>query len=258
MLQFDAATRKILDTSYLGADFTRRRMENMAALAPRPGQTLLDLGCGQGLLTVELARAVGPDGTVIGVDPSAEMRRAAEARCAAHPEIRILDGAAGALPLPDAALDGALALQVFEYLADIPQALADLRRVLRPGARLVIGDMQFATLSFASDAPDRMARVCAAWDHHVADPNVPARLPAALAAAGFTFLELRPLTFSATTLRPDSLAFMMLHLMRRYVVETGHVGAEEAEAWHAEQQRLSDAGRFFFSVTHFIATALRP
>lgn len=257
MLKFDAETLKILNVSYVGADITRRRMENMAALAPRAGERILDLGCGQGLMTEELARAVGPGGEVIGVDPSADMRADAEARCAGHAHVRIIDGAAGALPVADGALDGAVSLQVFEYLSDIPGALADLHDKLRPGGRLVIGDMAWSTLAWASDDPARMTRMQAAWERHVAEPDTPALLPAALEDAGFHLAEMRPLPFSAVTLRPDSLPFMMMHLMRGYAIQNGLVAETEAQAWFEEQERRAAEGRFFFSLTHFIAIAVR-
>ena len=70
MLKFDAETTKILDDAYQGADITRRRQASFDALTPIPGETIIDIGCGNGLLTGELARAVGPKGRVIGIDPS--------------------------------------------------------------------------------------------------------------------------------------------------------------------------------------------
>ena len=65
MLEFDTETRKILDVAYAGADVVRRRMENFRALDAKPGETILDLGCGTGPLTLEIARTVGGDGRVI-------------------------------------------------------------------------------------------------------------------------------------------------------------------------------------------------
>ena len=257
MLKFDAETLKIIDVSYRGADITRRRMENMAALDPRPGDRLLDLGCGQGLMTEELARAVGPDGHVYGVDPSPDMRTQAEDRCRDHANITILDGQAGAVPVEDGSLDGAVSLQVFEYLDTIPRTLSDLHDKLCDGGRLVIGDMQWDTFAWASDAPERMVAMQEAWEKHVAEPHVPAHLPAWLDRAGFRLIEMRPLPFATTVLRPDSLAFMMLHLMRGYAIQNDLVPEDEANAWFEEQEERAAEGRFFFSLTHFIAIATK-
>lgn len=96
MLKFDAETAKILDNAYQGADFTARRLVSYNALSPNPGETLLDIGCGNGLLTLDLARATGPEGRVVGIDPSADMRKVAAARCAGQPHVTFRDGLAGA------------------------------------------------------------------------------------------------------------------------------------------------------------------
>jgi len=257
MLNFDAETLKLLDESYLGADITRRRAVNMAALDPGPGERILDLGCDQGMMTEEIARAVGPTGEVIGVDPSGDMLASARDRCAGHANVRILEGGAGAIPVEDASLDGAAALQVLEYVDDIAGACAELARVLRPGGRVVIGDMQHETLSWASDDPARMERMTKAWERHVAEPNAPARLPHLLTDAGFQVIEMRPIPFTAFKLRPDSFPFMLMHLMRGYAIQNDLMPEAEAQAWFAEQEARAAAGRFFFSLTHFIAIAIR-
>src|SRR5215213_7979468 len=90
------------------------------ALRPRAGETIVDVGSGLGHLTIELSRAVGDAGEVIGVDPSVDMRTAAATQCDGLSNVRIFDGTAAALPLDDGSADGAASLQVFEYLSDIP------------------------------------------------------------------------------------------------------------------------------------------
>lgn len=77
MLKFDEDTARLLEDAYQGADVSRRRRAAFDALMPAPGEQLLDLGCGNGLLTLELARAVGPAGHVTGLDASPQMLEAA-------------------------------------------------------------------------------------------------------------------------------------------------------------------------------------
>ena len=124
MLNFDAETLKLFDVSYLGADIARRRAVNMAALDPAPGERILDLGCGQGMMIEETARVVGPTGEVIGVDPSADMLAGTRDRCAGHANVRIREGGSSAIPCKDASLDCAAVLQVLEYVDDIAGASA--------------------------------------------------------------------------------------------------------------------------------------
>ncbi|MCK7613400.1 methyltransferase domain-containing protein [Roseibium sediminicola] len=255
MLNFNAKTAKLLETAYQGADFSRRRRASFDALGPKPGDIIADIGCGNGMLTLELARTVGDHGRVIGIDPSEDMRSAAVARCADWDNVAFHDGTATQIPLDSASVDKAVSLQVFEYLDDLPGAVAEAHRLLKPGGRLVIGDMHWDTITWFSDHADRMEKMIDAWDGHLVERCIPAVLPPLLRAGGFAVDAVLPVPFSATVLNPDGLANMMIHLMEPYVVNKGLVSAEDARAWAEEQQALSDAGRFFFSITHFVISA---
>ena len=92
MIQFDAATARLLENAYQGRDMVKRRLATLEALAPEAGDIIVDVGSGPGYLTVELARAVGETGEVIAVDPSADMRMAAASQCNGFANVRILDG----------------------------------------------------------------------------------------------------------------------------------------------------------------------
>ncbi|MBM1632320.1 methyltransferase domain-containing protein [Sulfitobacter mediterraneus] len=255
MLKFDAETAKILDNAYQGADVTARRLVSYNALSPNPGETLLDIGCGNGLLTLDLARATGPEGRVVGIDPSADMRKVAAARCAGQPHVTFRDGLAGALPVEDGVADGAVALQVFEYVEDLGTAMRDAMRCLKPGGRLVIGDLHFGSFIWHSENLPRMARMRAAWDHHFVHADLPTKMLPLLKEAGHRVEAVRPFTTADHCLRPGGLARMMMHLMTRYAVENGHVSQDEADDWFAEQEDLARRGHFFFSLSQFVITA---
>ena len=109
-----------------------------AALAP--GERVLDVACGTGLVTFEAARAVGPHGRVLGVDLSGEMveaaRQCAEQRHTSNLSFARMD--AEALRLPDAGFDVVLCALGLMYMPDPAQALREMQRVLRPGGRIVI------------------------------------------------------------------------------------------------------------------------
>ncbi|MGR3723066.1 methyltransferase domain-containing protein [Abyssibius alkaniclasticus] len=98
MLEFDEATARQLEIAYQGADIVQRRRASFDAIDAQPDETIVDIGCGNGLLTAELARAVGPAGKIIGVDPSHAMRSAATLRCQNMPWVALHDGLASALP----------------------------------------------------------------------------------------------------------------------------------------------------------------
>jgi ubiquinone/menaquinone biosynthesis C-methylase UbiE len=254
MLQFDAETTRLLENAYRGSDIVKRRLVNLEALAPRAGETIVDVGSGPGYLTAELARAVGDAGEVIGVDPSSDMRRAAASHCEGFPNVRFLHGTAAGLPLDDASAHRAVSLQVFEYLSDIPGALVEIRRVLRPGGRLVVGDMHWDSWMWHSDEPERMAAMMKAWDHHLADRCVPARLPAMMREAGYQVDTIKPVVVLDTVLRNDGLAMMLLNLMQAYALKNDLVDEGTVRAWADEQRRLAADRRFFFSLVHFVVS----
>jgi ubiquinone/menaquinone biosynthesis C-methylase UbiE len=257
MLSFDEHTTRLLEDAYQGADVSRRRRATFDALAPQPGDQVLDLGCGNGLLTLELARALGPDGHVTGLDASPQMLAAARTRLNGRSNVTLTEGDAAQLPFDDTSFDKATSLQVFEYLTDRRPALRALHRVLKPGGRLVIGDMHWDTLAWHSDNTARMNRMLDAWSRHMAVRDLPAKLPAEMRSCGYDVQSMRPLTICDCHLRPDGLAAMMIQLIRAYAVDIGATDTDDADAWAREQQELAAEGRFFMSLTHFVCTAQR-
>jgi SAM-dependent methyltransferase len=252
MLKFDAETTQVLENAYQGADMTRRRQASFDALRPGPGETIVDIGCGNGMLTAELARAVGPAGSVIGIDPSSDMQAAAKNRCGDYVCVEFLEGYANSLPLADGIADKAVSVQVFEYIEDVEGALEEALRCLKPGGRLVISDLHFGSFIWYSDEPGRMSRMIASWDEHFVSGSLPARLPGLLKAKGQIVEAVLPVTLTDHELKPDGIAITMMHLMKHYAISNDLVEEAVAQAWFDEQEKLASEGRFFFSITQFV------
>ncbi|MBI3770407.1 MAG: metalloregulator ArsR/SmtB family transcription factor [Deltaproteobacteria bacterium] len=98
-----------------------------------------DLGCGGGQVAEALAPCVR---RVIAVDDSAAMLQAARRRLRAHPNVELRRGRLEALPIDDGALDAATCVLVLHHVPNPADALAEAARVLRPGGRLLVVDMQ--------------------------------------------------------------------------------------------------------------------
>jgi SAM-dependent methyltransferase len=108
----------------------------IAALRPRPGERILDVGCGAGAASLELARAVAPGGRVLGVDISRPLLEAARARAEGLAGVDFLEADAQAHPFEPASFDGAFSRFGVMFFADPPAAFGNIRRALKPGGRL--------------------------------------------------------------------------------------------------------------------------
>lgn len=120
----------------------RRRVGELAAV--RDGESLLEVAVGTGAQLVELARR-NPSGRTVGVEPAPGMLKQARRRLAGSglERVELLEGSALELPLADDSFDLLVNAYMLDLLPrdDIPRALAEFRRVLRAGGRLVLSNM---------------------------------------------------------------------------------------------------------------------
>lgn len=172
----------------------RTAASSAAYLLPslRPGLSVLDVGCGVGSLTVDLAARVAP-GRVVGVDVSAEVLAVARAAAdQAGVTVELLPAEAGALPFADASFDVVHAHQVLQHLPDPVGALREMLRVVRPDGVVAVRDADYATVHFHPELPglgDWLTAYRATARAASGDPDAGARLTGWARAAGFTRLE---------------------------------------------------------------------
>jgi ubiquinone/menaquinone biosynthesis C-methylase UbiE len=110
----------------------------------RPGDRVLDVGCGPGFFTRLLAEAVGPDGRVVGVDAAPEMIAYASRKASGIRNCRFQVGAAESLPFDPGSFDVVVSSLMLHHLPDDerPVALREMRRVLVPQGRLMVADVR--------------------------------------------------------------------------------------------------------------------
>ncbi len=256
-LEFDQRLVERLEQLYATRDVLRRRELVRAALGARAGDRVLDVGCGPGFYVTELLEVVGRDGSLVGVDASADMLAVAAKRAEGHANVEFHEADATSLPVADASVDRALAVQVLEHVRDIPAALAEMRRALRPGGRVLVWDVDWATVSWHARDAELTQRVLAAWDRHLAHPSLPRTLAPQLRDAGFEHIEMDAHPFATIELIADAYGGSLVPLVEQYVVDQGGMSQQEAKAWADEQRDLGERGEFFFTVTQFCFTASR-
>ena len=258
MLEFDEAASRAVEEVYGTADVVEQRRVVMAALAPAAGERAADVGCGPGLLACQIARAVGPSGRVTGIDASPSMLAiAARRECGpgAAPLELVEADVGGPLPLEDGSVDLAVSTQVYEYVPDMPAALAEVRRALAPGGRLLVLDTDWDSLVWRSSDDALMRRVMTAWDEHLAHRDLPRRLPELLAGAGFALRSTAAVPMLNVGYARDTYSGGLLELIARFVRGRAGVSEAEADGWSAGLRGMGDG--YFFAINRFMFLATR-
>jgi arsenite methyltransferase len=257
-LVFDEEAARRIEAIYLIGDAVRRRRIVRDALGAATGERILDVGCGPGFYCVELLEDVGPPGAIVGVDSSAAMLALATRRCAGHDNVELHEADATALPVEDGGFDAAISVQVQEYLADVDAGLAELRRALRPGGRVLVFDIDWETLSIHTEDPSLATRVLHAWDEHLAHRSLPRTLASRLRSAGFEDVRMTAHPLVTIDFNQDSYGAAVLPFMGAFVAGRQGITEAEAQAWVTEQRELGERGEFYFAIMQFCFTARKP
>lgn len=256
-LLFDEAAAKRVETSYLTPDVVDQRRQVIAALDLRLGESVLDIGSGPGLLAVEMAVAVGPHGSVAGTDISPSMLNLSAGReipadCA---PVSFHRAGIERLPFPDDSFDVAVSTQVLEYVADIPGALCEIRRVLRPGGRLLVLDTDWDSIVWHSSDDERMRRVLAVWDEHLVDPYLPRTLGTSMELAGFDVDPPWIIPLLNVGYVEATYSGCLLPTVAAFVSGRSGLAAAEVEEWLADLRGLGS--QYFFSLNRYVFLATK-
>lgn len=216
----------------------------------RPGDVVVDLGCGPGADLPAFAEAVGSDGRVIGIDRDpAAVRQAAE-QTASLPQAEVREGDIQALDLPAASADRVHTDRVLQHVPDPPAALAQARRLLRSGGTAVFAEPDWDTLII--DYPDlAVARAYTRFitDRVIRNPVLGRQLPRLAGEAGFRVAGVTPITAVWRDVRAADQVLGLQRVTGR-AVTAGYLTQDTADQWleHLATQP------FFASTTLFITT----
>ena len=170
---------------------------------------VLEIGCGPGFATERLLALV-PEGSVVGIDNDPYMVELAGRRLAGLGRVEIRLGSVNKTGLAEASFEAAIARLLFQHLPDPLEALAEIRRVLRPGGRVFVTDIDSRWGLLLDPEPSHFDEVSAAIGsmrrERGGDPSIGRRLPRLLADAGFTNLALDVIAIHSVIDGPESIA----------------------------------------------------
>jgi ubiquinone/menaquinone biosynthesis C-methylase UbiE len=221
----------------------------LARVGVEAGWRCLDVGCGDGQVTVQLARTAGPGGRAVGVDVDDDaLAIAREAAEQAGVEAQFVRADASEPPERDA-FDLAYARLVLSHLPDAVAALRAMRAAVRPGGWVAVEDLFTGTLRSEPAAPalDRLQEVYSATVRaHGGDPTIGPRLPALLAAAGLDEVRETTVENPMSTVEDKLFLAELVDNMRDTMLASGAATGPELDELRADVERAArDPERVF-------------
>jgi ubiquinone/menaquinone biosynthesis C-methylase UbiE len=226
------------------------------------GWACLDVGCGDGQVTLELARSVGPTGRAVGIDIDEQAlaiaRRAAQ-QAGAKAEFICADATQ---PPGMDAFDLAYARLLLSHLADPSAALRAMRSAIRAGGWVAVEDLFTGTLRSEPPAPalDRLQDVYSATVRaHGGDPTIGPRLPALLAHAGLEDVQEFTVENPMTAVEDKLFLAELVDNMREAMLATGAASAPELDEIRAGVESAArDPERVFYQARIHQVWGRRP
>ena len=227
------------------------------------GRRVLEIGCGTGVVSREIARRVGPTGSVIALDPCRAFLEHAERLAVADglSTLTFREADARSLDLPDGAFDIAVAVTVLCHVPGRDAVLRELRRVARPGGYVLVMDGDYASNQLAH--PDRALteRIVDAWRGQVVDdPRLVRRLGPLLAEAGLVVEDVRGHVHVELGRVDEATSFIWQWSLfaLKQALAAGALTEAEGDGWLAQLRHLHAEGGLFGSVNYVSVLARRP
>jgi ubiquinone/menaquinone biosynthesis C-methylase UbiE len=217
------------------------------------GMSVLDYGCGPGWVSLELARRVAPNGSVLACDLNAEMlalgrRHAAEAGL--DQRLTWAQVTDDRVPATGASLDRVHCKNVLEYVPSIDDLLSEFKRVLKPGGLMRLIDSDWGLLTVEPIGAERLGEMMAAASHAYNDAHAGRHLYGAARRAGFQDVKVQVLAGPDTQgrLRP------VLQNMAGYAALNGYP-KDKSDALLADFDQAVERGEALTLLPQFVVTA---
>ncbi len=257
MVTFDAQAVQEVERSYQTPEIINQRIKTLDALALKAGESVLDVGCGTGLLLQMMSNQVGDVGQATGLDFSADMLEMAKQRCAGLANVQLHQGSADDLNFTSESFNAVSCTQTLLYVEKVEQSLSEIYRVLKPKGRIAVLETDWRGLVLNSEDRNFTRRVVDAWDSEAVSPNLPVKLISLLKRVGFSATRVTPIPILNTSRNDNNFSSSMIRWFSKTAVKRGVISQEESDQWVAQIGRLSEQDAYFFCVNRFLFTAIK-
>ena len=218
------------------------------------GSRVLDYGCGPGFVSLGMADIVGSAGRVYGVDLNKQFLEAASKRAVDTPQVSFHAVEDGTISLANNTVDRVLCKNVLEYVPSVSSTLAEIRRVLEPGGRVLVVDSDWRFVVVEPWGAKRTARFFDAASIAFKTPEIGRTLRVSLLEAGFESVDVR--IQAGVDVTGGSLS--VLRNMASYASKFDAMRSEEANEMIVEAEDAVKDGSYLFSLPQFLVTGINP
>lgn len=222
------------------------------------GECVLDVGCGSGVFLHVLAQEVGPTGRVVGVDHAHAMVEQARVRMARWTNVIVEPADAYRLPYAENTFDSAHCERVLMHLDEPRSTILEMRRVTKPGGRIVAAEPDWGGLQIPTADPTAVRLLLASWLGELAQPRMGLELHGKFVDAGLTEVTTTPVVLGVTDYQELVSYGLDLDRIAISLHDEHLLDQSRANAVLEDWSRASAEGRFFAYIGMFVTCGRVP
>lgn len=255
--EFDEKTALQLSMIYQTDDIREMQRQYRVWFDPRPGETILDVGCGTGVNSLAISKVVAPEGKVIGIDNSEAMLALAHDKASGN-NVEYQQKAVEEMDFPANTFDGVVCTQVLNYVADPVSVLKSLLRVVKPTGRVFVSETDWDTLCYAIPDKELQRKVTQSFSDHHGDGWIGRRLYWLCTQTGAEAIELHPYVIHNAEYSARKYGGPLSYVIRDYLLRTKKCTEAEVGRWLQLLSEAFDNRTYFFSLTRMVCILRKP